>query len=212
MVAGITWLVSLFNPAGAFIKACKAIYDVIMFFIERGSQIMALVNAVLNSVSAIASGSVGGGYRERPRRGLARRDQLPRQPTWPGRHQREDQEHHRQSARPGRKAVDWVIGKAVAGLKKVGGLFTGKGKGKNPDPSKDAAKGTAPGQNAAHDKGKGDTQNQDPNGKNVKAEVRSDLGRGRFLLIGLFHRKDAKDPKIVAVLTVTLLLIPAPTQ
>ncbi|MDQ2805458.1 MAG: hypothetical protein M3Z04_00840, partial [Chloroflexota bacterium] len=60
MVAGITWLVSLFNPAGAFIKACKAIYDVIMFFIERGSQIMALVNAVLNSVSAIASGSVGG--------------------------------------------------------------------------------------------------------------------------------------------------------
>ncbi|MDQ2808497.1 MAG: hypothetical protein M3Z04_16550 [Chloroflexota bacterium] len=48
---------------------------------------------------------------------------------------------------PVEKAVDWVIGKAVAGLKKVSGLFTGKGK--NPDPSKDAAKGTAPGQPAA---------------------------------------------------------------
>ncbi|MDQ2808505.1 MAG: hypothetical protein M3Z04_16590, partial [Chloroflexota bacterium] len=46
---------------------------------------------------------------------------------------------------PVEKAVDWVIGKAVAGLKKVGGLFTGKGKGQGSDPSKDAAKGTAPG-------------------------------------------------------------------
>ncbi len=44
---------------------------------------------------------------------------------------------------PVEKAVDWVIGKAVAGLKKVGGLFTGKGKNKGSDPSKDAAKGTA---------------------------------------------------------------------
>ncbi len=46
---------------------------------------------------------------------------------------------------PVEKAVDWVIGKAVAGLKKVGGLLTGKGKNKGSDPSKDAAKGTAPG-------------------------------------------------------------------
>ncbi len=57
--AGITWLLSLFNPAGAFIKACKMIYDVVMFFVERGSQIMSLVNAIIDSVSAIASGSIG---------------------------------------------------------------------------------------------------------------------------------------------------------
>lgn len=57
--AGITWLLSLFNPAGAFIKACKMIYDVVMFFIERGSQIMSLVNSIIDSISSIASGSIG---------------------------------------------------------------------------------------------------------------------------------------------------------
>lgn len=59
ITAGITWLISLFNPAAAFIKACKMIYDVIMFFIERGSQIMELAGAILDSVSAIAGGSIG---------------------------------------------------------------------------------------------------------------------------------------------------------
>ncbi|HWQ14151.1 MAG TPA: hypothetical protein VNL77_15235, partial [Roseiflexaceae bacterium] len=57
--AGITWLLSMLNPASAFIKACKMIYDVVMFFIERGSQIMALVNAILDGVSAVAAGSIG---------------------------------------------------------------------------------------------------------------------------------------------------------
>lgn len=58
--AGITWLLSLFNPAGAFIKACKMIYDVVMFFVERGSQIMSLVNTIIDSVSNIANGNVAG--------------------------------------------------------------------------------------------------------------------------------------------------------
>ncbi|MCP4535607.1 MAG: DUF4157 domain-containing protein [Chloroflexi bacterium] len=57
--AGITWVISLFNPAGAFIKACKMIYDVVMFFVERGKQIMALVNSVVDSVSALADGNIG---------------------------------------------------------------------------------------------------------------------------------------------------------
>jgi Domain of unknown function (DUF4157) len=57
--AGVTWIIGLLNPAGAFIKACKAIYDIIMFFVERGSQIIALVNAVIDSVSAIADGAIG---------------------------------------------------------------------------------------------------------------------------------------------------------
>ena len=59
IIAGITWIISLLNPAAAFIKACKAIYDIVMFFIQRGSQIMALVNAVLDSVAAIAQGALG---------------------------------------------------------------------------------------------------------------------------------------------------------
>jgi len=55
---GITWLLSLLNPAAAFIKACKAIYDIVMFIVERGSQIMEFVNSVLDSIGAIARGQL----------------------------------------------------------------------------------------------------------------------------------------------------------
>jgi len=57
--AGITWIIGLLNPASAFFKACKAIYDIVMFFITRGSQILELVNAVVDSMTAIAKGSIG---------------------------------------------------------------------------------------------------------------------------------------------------------
>jgi hypothetical protein len=57
--AGVTWVLSLLNPASAFVRACKLIIDVIMFFVERGSQIAELVNAVLDSVSSIADGAIG---------------------------------------------------------------------------------------------------------------------------------------------------------
>jgi hypothetical protein len=56
--AGVKWIVSMLNPAGAFIKAAMAIYDIVMFFIERGSQILELVNSVVDSVAAIASGAI----------------------------------------------------------------------------------------------------------------------------------------------------------
>ena len=59
IVAGITWVIGLLNPASAFFKACKAIYDIVMFFVNRGSQILALVNAVIDSIAAIAKGSIG---------------------------------------------------------------------------------------------------------------------------------------------------------
>ena len=60
ITAGITWLIGLLNPASAYVKACKAIYDIIMFLVERGSQILALVNAIIDSITAIASGAIGG--------------------------------------------------------------------------------------------------------------------------------------------------------
>src|SRR5262249_5555525 len=56
ITAGITWVLSLLNPASAFVRACKAIYDIVMFFIERAAQITELVNAVLDSVEAVAGG------------------------------------------------------------------------------------------------------------------------------------------------------------
>jgi hypothetical protein len=59
IIAGVTWVIGLLNPASAFFKACKAIYDIVMFFINRGSQILALVNAVIDSMAAIAKGSIG---------------------------------------------------------------------------------------------------------------------------------------------------------
>lgn len=58
ITAGITWMVSLLNPASAFVKACKMIYDVVMFFVERASQIGSLVNSILDSVGAIAGGAL----------------------------------------------------------------------------------------------------------------------------------------------------------
>ncbi|MFJ7214215.1 hypothetical protein [Amycolatopsis sp. NPDC098790] len=57
--AGITWIISLLNPAAAFIKACKAIYDIVMFFVEKASQIKEFVDSVLDSVESIAKGGAG---------------------------------------------------------------------------------------------------------------------------------------------------------
>jgi hypothetical protein len=58
IMAGITWLLSLLNPVAAFIKACKAIYDIVMFFVTRGSQVIALVNAILDSLAAVVGGAL----------------------------------------------------------------------------------------------------------------------------------------------------------
>jgi hypothetical protein len=60
LIAGITWLVSLLTPASAFVKACKAIIDIVTFIVERGAQIAMFVNAVLDAVIAIAGGGAGG--------------------------------------------------------------------------------------------------------------------------------------------------------
>jgi hypothetical protein len=60
LMAGITWIISLLNPASAFIKACKMIIDIVTFIVERGAQIIEFVNAVLDAVIAIAAGGAGG--------------------------------------------------------------------------------------------------------------------------------------------------------
>jgi hypothetical protein len=58
--AAVVKLLSMFNPAGAIVQAVMAIYNTVMFLIERASQIMEFVNAVINSVHAIATGAIGG--------------------------------------------------------------------------------------------------------------------------------------------------------
>lgn len=57
--AGVVWLISALNPAAAFIKACKMIYDVVMFFVQKGSQIKEFVDSVLDSIESIVGGGVG---------------------------------------------------------------------------------------------------------------------------------------------------------
>ncbi|WP_438854747.1 phage tail protein [Agromyces sp. M3QZ16-3] len=59
ITAGITWLISLLNPAAAFIKACKLIYDVVMFFVNNAERIARFVNTVIDGVVDIAKGRVG---------------------------------------------------------------------------------------------------------------------------------------------------------
>jgi hypothetical protein len=57
--AGISYIVALLNPAAAFIKACQGIYQIVMFIVERAKQIAAFVEAILDSIGAIAQGNVG---------------------------------------------------------------------------------------------------------------------------------------------------------
>ncbi|WP_344307525.1 hypothetical protein [Fodinicola feengrottensis] len=60
LMAGITWIISLLNPASAFVKACKMIIDIVTFIVERGAQIIEFVGSVLDAVIAIAGGGAGG--------------------------------------------------------------------------------------------------------------------------------------------------------
>ncbi|MFD4862815.1 hypothetical protein [Streptomyces atratus] len=60
IIAGITWIISLLNPASAFIRAVKGIIDIVTFIDNQGAQIAEFVNAVLNSVIAIANGGTAG--------------------------------------------------------------------------------------------------------------------------------------------------------
>lgn len=54
--AGISYILSLLNPVAAFIKACMGIYEIVMFVVEKAKQIATFVDAVLDSISAMAAG------------------------------------------------------------------------------------------------------------------------------------------------------------
>ncbi|MEU4499751.1 hypothetical protein [Streptomyces sp. NPDC024089] len=56
IIAGITWIISLLNPASAFVRAVKGIIDIVTFIVNQGAQIVEFVNAVLDAVIAIANG------------------------------------------------------------------------------------------------------------------------------------------------------------
>jgi hypothetical protein len=58
VTAAVTRLATMFNPVGAVIQAILAIYNTIMFFIERINQILAVVESVVESIANIAAGSI----------------------------------------------------------------------------------------------------------------------------------------------------------
>jgi hypothetical protein len=131
ILAGITWIIGLLNPASAFFKACKAIYDIVMFFINRGKQIMELVSAVVDSIAAIAKGAIGTAV------GLVENALAKAIPVAigflagllglgdPSKPVRELIEKARA---PVNKAIDWVINLAVKGVKAIG-MFAGAAAG-----------------------------------------------------------------------------------
>jgi hypothetical protein len=152
IIAGITWIIGLLNPISAFFKAFKAIYDIVMFFINRGSQILEFVNAVVDSIAAIAKGDLGKAA-SMVEGALAKAVPVAigflagllglGDPATPVR------ETIEKARSPVEKAIDWVINLAVKGVKAAGGflkgLFGGKKKEEKPeakpkedDPQKEA--------------------------------------------------------------------------
>ncbi|MEV6645969.1 hypothetical protein [Amycolatopsis sp. NPDC051371] len=59
IIAGVKLIASLFNPASAFIRACKMIIDIVVFIVTQARLIIDFVNAVLDAVIAIARGNTG---------------------------------------------------------------------------------------------------------------------------------------------------------
>jgi hypothetical protein len=127
--AGITWIIGMLNPASAFVRACMAIYDIVMFFVNRASQIASLVQAVLNALAAIASGATDA-LAAAVEGALARA--LPVAISFlasllglGGISQRIRQIIERIQA-PINSAIDWIINAAVGAVRAIGGLLGGR--------------------------------------------------------------------------------------
>ena len=130
---GITWIISLLNPAAAFVKACKAIYDIVMWIVERGAQLMEFVNSVLDSIGAIAKGNISI-VADKVEGALAKA--LPVAISFLasllglGGISEKIKSIIDTVRKPIDKAVDWVITGAVKGFKKMFGGAIGWAKGK----------------------------------------------------------------------------------
>jgi Bacterial toxin 4 len=57
--AAVTRLLSMLSPAGAFIQAVIAIYNTIMFFVERLRQIAQVAASFIDAIATIAAGNIG---------------------------------------------------------------------------------------------------------------------------------------------------------
>jgi hypothetical protein len=133
--AGIDWLIGILGgPAGAFIKAVQAIVRVVSWFVENASRLASLVNSIIDSVTAIAAGDIGGatGFIEQS---LAKA--LPSVISFLanllglGGISHKVAEIIQKVHAPIQKAIDWLVQKAVALGKKLWGMLRGKGDDKD---------------------------------------------------------------------------------
>ena len=129
--SAVTKLVTMFNPAGAIIQAIIAIYNTVMFFIERINQILEFVEAVVNSVDKIARGAIGdaAGWIEKA---LARTipliiSFLARLLGLGGISEKVKSFIERLQTKV-ENAIDKVIEKILGGIKKIAGAVVGAGK------------------------------------------------------------------------------------
>jgi hypothetical protein len=136
LIAGVTWLIGLLNPVSAFFKACKAIYDIIKFFIERGSQIITLVNAIIDSIVAIASGNLSAAI-DWVEKALAKAIPVAigflASLLGLGDISGTIRKLIDRAQAPINKAIDWVINNAVAVVKKLGRLIVQAGVPEDPN-------------------------------------------------------------------------------
>jgi len=139
----IAKLVTLFNPVGAIVQAVLLIYDTVTFLIEKASQIMALIEAVINSVTAIAQGAIGGAATW-IENALARTIPVVigflAQLLGLGGISKKIKEFILKVQNAVDKAIDKAIAKVVALVKKLFGKLTGKDKNKKEDRTEDEKK------------------------------------------------------------------------
>ncbi|MER7050166.1 hypothetical protein ABT391_35630 [Streptomyces jumonjinensis] len=137
VMAGITWVLSLLNPASAFVRAVKLIIDFVTFVVTQARQIIDFVNAVLDSVVAIAKGATGG-VPAMVERALARSVPVVlgvlAAVLGVGGIAARVKQIVQAMARPVNRAVDWVIDKIIGLMKKAGALWT-KRRGTGGDPA-----------------------------------------------------------------------------
>ncbi|MEU1662229.1 HPC2 multi-domain protein [Streptomyces sparsogenes] len=139
VVAGITWIISLLNPASAFVRAVKLIIDIVRFIVTQARQIFEFVNAVLDAVIAIARGGSGGvpGLIERA---LAR--SIPvllgvlAAILGVGGIAAKVKQIVQAMTKPVNRAVDWVIDKIVGLVKKLWSKIKLKFEKKKPKPKR----------------------------------------------------------------------------
>jgi hypothetical protein len=138
--AGVMWLIGLLNPAAALIKACKAIYEIVMFFVNNGKRILEFVSAVLDSLGALAAGKIDEAANK-VESALARTIPLAigflASLLGLGKIAEKVKKIIAKLQAPVNKAIDWLLDKAVSLLKKAGGAIKGafgkKGKEIGPD-------------------------------------------------------------------------------